>query len=127
MFYDPWKEHSDEALELVYFDKNQRSVLKFASDFAYYLCLHGPGLALREDYHDYAKPEIVGVLSVSSSPPKFLKKCHLIPLGSRFVIDRNNGLHIVNSQAYFDFNERVKVVDSKNARNIEFVVSRSLQ
>ncbi len=126
MFYDPWKEHTGEALELVYFDKNRRSVLKFVSDFAYYLCLSGPGLALREEYYDYAKPEIVGVLSVSSSPPKFLKKCHLTPLGSRFGFDRNNGLHVVNNQAYFEFNERVKVIDSKNIRNIEFIVSRSL-
>ncbi len=127
MFYDPWKEHTGEALELVYFDKSQRSVLRFVSDFAYYLCLSGPGLALREEYEDNARPEIVGVLSVSSFAPKFLKRCHLTPLGQRFGFDRNNGLHIVNSQAYFEFNERVKVIDSEKSRNIEFVISRSLQ
>jgi len=127
MFYDPWKEQAGEALELVYFDKGQRSALKFASDFAYYLCLNGRGLVLREDYHDNARPVIVGVLTVNSSASKHLKRCHLTPLDQRFTFDRNNGLHIVNGQAYFDFNERVKVIDREKSRNIEFVISRSLQ
>jgi hypothetical protein len=126
MFYDPWKEQIGEPLNLVFFDKNQRNFLKLLSDAAYYLCLSGTGLALREDYYDHARPEIIGVLSVSTSPPKHLKKGHLIPLDSRFVFDRNNGLYVVNSQAYFDLDERVKVVDHEKNRLIEFCVTRSL-
>jgi hypothetical protein len=126
MSFDPWKDETNDPLELVHFDGPQTRTLKFLSNAAYYLCCGLTGLVLREDYYDGARPGIIGVLSVRSSPSKHLKRGHLTPLDQRFVFDRSNGLYIVNGQAYFDFNEHVRVVDRVAGRNIEFVVQKSL-